>query len=182
MALCRPLHRHSTYNSPPSFRVRTLAPSLCFALSMDLYLGAQIVSTCYSLSLMSVALCRLRHRHSTDNSPHSFRVSILALFLWFALSMVLYLGGPQFVSTCFSLRWLVLRRLLVHVFNIARAWCCAALGNQNSPYNSPHSFRVCILAPALWFALSMGLLLGSQGVSNCFYPSLVDGLSSSSGS
>ena len=37
--------------------------------------------------------------------------------------------GPQCVSTCFSLRWLMSpRRLLVHDFNIGRAWRCTALG------------------------------------------------------
>jgi len=92
----------------------------------------------------SVALCRPRHRYSTDNSPHSFRVRILAPSLWFALSMDLSLG-PQGVSTCFSLRLLMSRRLLVHDFNIGRAWRCDA----SCRYNSPHSFRVRILVPTL---------------------------------
>ena len=38
--------------------------------------------------------------------------------------------GPQCVSTCFSLRWLVSRRLVVHDYNIGRAWRCAALGTD----------------------------------------------------
>ena len=143
--------------------------------------------------------------------------------------------GSQFVSTCFSLRLLMSRHLLVHDFNIGRAWRCAALGmdilrithlipfvslyscifslfcnidgshpwsaackdlllpplvdvssssgscfqyresvalcrprHGHSPDNSPHSFLGRILAPTLWFALSMDLFLGSQDVSTCF--------------
>ena len=116
-----------------------------------------------------MALYRLRHRHSTDNSPHSFRIRILAPSLWFALSMDLILG-PQEVSTCFSLRWMMYRRLLVHDFNIGRGWHCASLGNRKSmdTCNSPHSFRVRILAPSLWFALSISLFLGVQRVSTCY--------------
>ena len=74
-------------------------------------------------------LSRPRHRHSTDNSPHSFRVCILAPSLCFVLPMDLFLG-PQRVSTCSSLRWMMSRRLLVHDFNIGRAWRCAALGTD----------------------------------------------------
>ena len=75
-----------------------------------------------------MALYRPRHGHSTDISPHSFRVRILALSLHVALWMELFLGS-QPVSTCFSLCWLMSpRRLLVHDFKIGRAWRCTALG------------------------------------------------------
>ena len=75
-----------------------------------------------------MALYRPRHGHSTDNSPHSLCVRILAPSFWFALWMDLFLG-PQYVSTCFSLRWLMSpRRRLVHDFNTGRAWRCTALG------------------------------------------------------
>ena len=39
-------------------------------------------------------------------------------------------SGPQPVSTCYSFRWLKSRRLLVHDFNIGRAWRCTALGTD----------------------------------------------------
>ena len=75
-----------------------------------------------------MASYRPRHRHSPDNSPHSFCIRILAPALWFALSMDLFLCA-QIVSTCFCLRWLMApRHLLVHDSNIGRAWRCAALG------------------------------------------------------
>ena len=55
--MCRPRHGHSTVNSPHSFRGRILAPALYVALSMDLFLGPQQVSTYFSLrSLMSRSL------------------------------------------------------------------------------------------------------------------------------
>ena len=103
MVLCRPRHRHSTDISPHSFRVCILAPSLCFAFPMDLFLFAQPVSTCFCLRLLMSPRRRLVHdfnvgrawrctalgnRNSTDISPHSFRVRILAPSLLFALSMV----------------------------------------------------------------------------------------------
>ena len=82
--------------------------------------------------------------------------------------------------TCYSLLRLMCRRLLVHDFNIGRAWCCAALGTDilqithRIPFVFGFLYRllVCFIDGSIpWFAGSKYLLP----------PSLVD-VSSSSGS
>ena len=75
--------------------------------------------------------------------------------------MDLFLGS-QDVSTCFCLRLLMSRRLLVHDFNIGKAWR-ARPRHGHSTNNSPHSFCVRILAPYLCFALSVDLFLVAKG-------------------
>ena len=125
-------------------------------------------------------MCRPRHRHSTDNSPHSFRVRILAPSLCFVLPMDLFLGS-QHVSTCFCLRSLMFRHLLVHDYKIGRAWRCAALGidilrvTHLIPFVSLYSctiFLFCNIDGSFpWSAARKYLLLSS-----------LDAVSSSSGS
>ena len=144
MALCRPRHGHSTDNSPHSLRVRILAPSLYFALLMDLFLGSQAVSTCYSLHWLMFR-CFLVHDFKIGRAlrcatlgtdilrithliPFVF-VFLHRLFCLHYLSMNLSLDSQR-VSTCFCLRLLMSHCLLVHDFNIGRAWRRTALGTD----------------------------------------------------
>ena len=190
MALCRPRHGHSTDNSPHSFLGRILAPTLWFALSMDLFLGPQCVSTCFCLRLLK-SLCLLVHDYNivrawrcaalgtdilqiTHLIPFVFEYFVSSLY-----SMKLFIG-PQSVSTCYS-RWLMSRRLLVHDFNKGRAWHCAALGTDILRITHLIPFVSLYSCTIFLFCIIHGSIPWSAGRKYLLLPSLHD-VSSSSGS
>ena len=152
--MCRPRHGHSTNNSPHSFRVRIVAPSLWFALLMDLFLGPQCVSTCISLLwLMSRRLLFFdfkigrawrRTALGTDilRITHLIPYGLLTSFLSCSNFLFCIIDGS--ISWCAVCKYLR-HHLVVHDINIGRAWRCFA----SCRYNSPHSFCVRILLPTL---------------------------------